>query len=432
MTSPAIKRIKILLICAALLFAVLAAGCAPSLPGNASQTEPPQTTADPVSEALPSEDESEPDEQTSGASENESDVSAESSGEDVSGADIESSSPSVEEGSVLYRSLSLPESSSVWTKTLASQMLGFCSGVTADVTSYVFEKSGFEVVLQSGFDKDPQDSSHTCAFTVGKGTILYGGGLRTVFLIAVRGTSGAEWISNFDFAPSHSNDTAYAENFLACAEDVVNKSSALFDEEEDPVIAVCGHSRGAACANLVGVLLNRTYPKENVFIYTYATPTTVRPGSGFDNSGQTNIFNFINPCDVVTKLPLEAWGFSRAGTDIVLKADEKEVAKVDAAVSALTSVAPTIADYYKTKHPLSPKSGSEKKTTFEVMTMLTGSLGSIIGISAAALQNIGGDSDFYPVVLLFNGPGGNGSLTVLMQHMPALYLVKISDLEEPD
>ena len=118
MTSPAIKRIKILLLCTALLFAVLTAGCAPSLPGNASQTESPQTTADPVSEALPSEDESEPDEQTSGASENESDVSDESSGEDVSGADIESSSPSIEEGNVLYRSLSLPESSSVWTKTI--------------------------------------------------------------------------------------------------------------------------------------------------------------------------------------------------------------------------------------------------------------------------------------------------------------------------
>ena len=69
MTSPAIKRIKILLLCAALLFTVLAAGCAPSLPGNASQTESPQTTADPVSEALPSEDESEPDDQTSGVSE---------------------------------------------------------------------------------------------------------------------------------------------------------------------------------------------------------------------------------------------------------------------------------------------------------------------------------------------------------------------------
>ena len=342
-----------------------------------------------------------------------------------------SESAVVEEGTVLYRSLSLPDSSATVSHLLATQMLGFCSLGSESIAAFLLESSGFELVFTSGFDKSPADDSHTCAFAVGKGTILYKGKLRTVFLIAIRGTQDAEWLSNFDFAPSHSNDTAYAENFLACADDVLSKTEDLLRAESDPLIAVCGHSRGAACANLVGVRLNQTFPSENVFVYTFATPTTVREAYGFDNSPHRNIFNYLNPCDIVTHVPLEAWGFGRAGTDIVLDADEAEVRRVKEAIAAFLPVAPTISDYYNVKHPLSSKDkNGESMTTYEIMKQLTGLFGNTYSPLQGALARVDKNGAYYPLITFFTGRTDSGGLSVsiLMQHMPATYMLAIQKL----
>ena len=347
-------------------------------------------------------------------------------------SEAESSEETVpEEGTVLYRTLSLPDSSETRSDKLASQLLGFCSLGSENVARYLMESAGFEAVLTSGFDKSPTDASHTCAFIVGKGTLLYRGSLRTLFLIIVRGTQDAEWLSNFDFAPSEDEHTMYAENFLACAEDVMTKTEPLLKAEDDPLIAVCGHSRGAACANLAGVLLNRDFPSANTFVYTFATPTTVREQEGFDNSPHRNIFNYLNPCDIVTKVPLEGWGFSRAGTDILLDADEKEIRRVSDSTDALLPIAPTIRDYYHTRHALTPSGKDEDGlTTYEVMKLLTGTFGNPTVSLSGPLASVDKSSVYYPVVSFFTGKteGGGLSLSVLLQHMPATYLLKIQAL----
>ena len=368
-----------------------------------------------------------------------------------------SEAPVLEEGSVLYRSMSIPDSSSAVSHRLASQLLGFCSLGSENVARYLLESSGFEVLVASGFDKSPTDDSHTCAFIMGKGTLLYKGALRTLFLIVVRGTSDAEWLSNFNFAPSEDEHTAYAENFLACAEDVLAKTEDLLKEAENPLIAVCGHSRGAACANLTGVLLNRSFPVENTFVYTFATPTTVREKEGFDNTPHVNIFNYLNPCDVVTKVPLEGWGFGRAGTDIFLEADEEAAKKVadsadavaavpaDGTPTTITMVADyaitqnagvtlsagqTIHDYYHTKHALN-SSGKDKDgmTAYEVMKRMADLFINPSMQLDGDLAAIDQKSAFYPLVTFFSGGSGTGlSLSVMMQHMPALYLLKIQGI----
>ena len=341
-----------------------------------------------------------------------------------------SEAPVLEEGSVLYRSMSIPDSSSSVSHRLASQLLGFCSLGSENVARYLLESSGFEVLVASGFDKSPTDDSHTCAFIMGKGTLLYKGVLRTLFLIVVRGTSDAEWLSNFNFAPSENEHTAYAENFLACAEDVLAKTEDLLKEAENPLIAVCGHSRGAACANLTGVLLNKSFPIENTFVYTFATPTTVREKEGFDNTPHVNIFNYLNPCDVVTKVPLEGWGFGRAGTDIFLEADEEAAKKVADSADAVAAVVPTIHDYYHTKHALN-SSGKDKDgmTAYEVMKRMADLFINPSMQLDGDLAAIDRKSAFYPLVTFFSGGSGTGlSLSVMMQHMPALYLLKIQGI----
>ena len=80
----------------------------------------------------------------------------------------------------------------------------------------------------------------------------------------IRGTNDGEWYSNFDFAPSHSADAVFAENFLFAAQNVFLSLDEILKGEENPLLLVAGHSRGAACANLLGVLLDAAYDPANV------------------------------------------------------------------------------------------------------------------------------------------------------------------------
>ena len=89
---------------------------------------------------------------------------------------------------------------------------------------------------QGNFDKADDDISHTCAYTLAKRTIAIGGVNRMLYVIAVRGTYGGEWYSNFDFAPSHTDNGAFAENFLFAAEDVLIGIKDYVDISENPFI----------------------------------------------------------------------------------------------------------------------------------------------------------------------------------------------------
>lgn len=96
-------------------------------------------------------------------------------------------------------------------------------------------------------------------------------------------------------------------------------------------VLVVGHSRGGAIANLVASELDDqrqpgTDEKEgeasfsevsNVYAYTFASPaTTVRPDAHSVCYG--NIFNIVNPSDIMPYLPLRSWGYERYGVNLYL------------------------------------------------------------------------------------------------------------------
>ena len=142
-------------------------------------------------------------------------------------------------------------------------------------TSALFEDMGFAVLQQEHYDKPVTDHSHTSAYTVAAGQASVRGETRNLIVITIRGTADGEWYSNFDFAAGTGNDCAYAENFYEAAEDIFASAKAALGKYESPVVLVTGYSRGAACANLLGVLLDEAYGKEDVYVYTFATPNTV-------------------------------------------------------------------------------------------------------------------------------------------------------------
>lgn len=102
-------------------------------------------------------------------------------------------------------------------------------------------------------------------------------------------------------------------------------------------VLVVGHSRGGAIANLVASELNDqaagTAPHtagenafgevSSVYAYTFAAPaTTVRA----DARGERyrNIFNIVNPSDIMPYVPLRTWGYERYGVDLLLPAVDDE------------------------------------------------------------------------------------------------------------
>ncbi len=330
--------------------------------------------------------------------------------------------------------VTLPDSSSTMSWDLANQLLSLASGYDQPGTAAVFAGAGFEVLTQVHFDKDPASGEHTCAFTIGKKTMTYQGRERTVILTAVRGTNGGEWYSNFDVLPSRDFALAEAENFLLTAKDVYAVLKPILDAETDPLILVCGHSRGAACANLLGTLVNADFGIENVFTYTYATPATVR----FDpNLACPNIFNFINPCDVVPMMPLSVWGFGRYGLDIILPGTSTEVKQVTDPMAVLSGTAPTLESYYNDRHSLKGAGlADDGMTVYEVMTSLGKMLadGGSVGVATGGAGAMSGfdmrllfmsqESDLYPFMQIVMGlvaENGEGMQRVLIRHIPSTY-----------
>ncbi len=337
----------------------------------------------------------------------------------------------------------LCRSSSYFSKSLALELLPYAASSGKTGTQTLLEREGFSVVAQKNYDKTSADQSHTCGFSIGKK--VYSNKYvseKALYLVCIQGTSGSgEWASNFDVSPSRSESPEYAENFLACAEDVYETLLPLLPDHTDfggePVIVVCGYSRGAAAANLLGILLDDSEDpavwKDNVFVYTFATPMTVCGEKCGDR--YPNVFNLVNPSDLVTMLPLSDWGFSRAGRDVMLS----EIAGAGDAAASLLSVlkplAPTLADYYGARHSLTSSGLSDGgMTAYELVpTVLDLLTGSANPMTLAKFMLMSPDSDLDPVRQLLTAEltnGGRLGKKVAAQHGDAVYLELITKLAE--
>lgn len=158
---------------------------------------------------------------------------------------------------------------------------------------------------------------------------------KTLLLVSVRGSYGAEWLSDVNMGnPAELDlDAADHEGFAMAAEEIVDaladRVTALSKERgtdapQDIAVLFTGHSRGAATANLAAsyaddmtTSLRTIAPLDGIYAYTFATPELTLMG----NTGEPlydNIFNILNPSDMVPRMPLAAWGFGRYGHDLWL------------------------------------------------------------------------------------------------------------------
>lgn len=159
-----------------------------------------------------------------------------------------------------------------------------------------------------------------------------------IIAIVVRGTPGnGEWLSNLnidDTGKGFGQDTH--EGFNKAAEKVTEAFAAYVKDNRIDLdharVLVTGHSRGASVANLIGARLDKgegvdysdgevtgKLSADRIYTYTFESPE-VTTSSDCDNSRYDNIYNIVNPEDVITRVPLSeaTWGYNRYGKDLVL------------------------------------------------------------------------------------------------------------------
>lgn len=151
-----------------------------------------------------------------------------------------------------------------------------------------------------------------------------------IIAVIVRGTPGnGEWLSNLNVADTLQNsDQETHEGFKSGALQVLRAlRSYVFDNGIDldkARVLIAGHSRGAAVSNILGARLDDglttdagTLSPDNVYTFTFESPNATRASNRSD-AKYGNIFNIVNPEDVVIKVPLGEWGYGRYGNDLAL------------------------------------------------------------------------------------------------------------------
>ncbi|MBM6774286.1 lipase family protein [Olsenella profusa] len=187
------------------------------------------------------------------------------------------------------------------------------------------------------------------------------GAQKLLTVVVVRGSYGSEWLSNIKIegeselagSGAGSGDEQDHLGFTLAANEIVadlERRAAEAGSGLERTYLFCGHSRGGAVANLLASYADDVSDGSraiataaDVRAYTFATPNcTSATGARLARYG--NVFNVLNPSDLVPELPLSSWGYTRYGCDVWLPgageaAFEARVAACTASYQASMGVA---------------------------------------------------------------------------------------------
>lgn len=205
---------------------------------------------------------------------------------------------------------------------------------------------GFDTVAWYNYGVSLNDSSDKVAYSIARKTLSDGSTLVTAFIRG--GGYGGEWASNFNLT-AEAMEEGYHGGFSAAAELVLAQLTETLEGISGPVkVWITGYSRGAATANLLAGKLDdyamttdRLAP-EDIFAYTFATPLGVLPVKDPAAERYGNIFNILNPGDLVTMVAPAAWGYGHYGVDKTfdVNADAAVLRSVDQAWDGLWAALP--------------------------------------------------------------------------------------------
>ena len=215
-----------------------------------------------------------------------------------------------------------------------------------DSLAAAYTKLGFGDVKNRYYDVDVGKAGDFVGWSTARKTITLNGKRTTIVALILRGGGyGGEWVSNLHTGAGHAHSGFIIPVHEVFA-DLKNYLAAAWQKGEQGVVKLWmgGYSRGAAVANLLAARVNKELPgleRENVFVYTFATPVALGPqdypdlqqdydnthnadGSLKESWGESNIFNIISSGDIVPHLLPEEWSFHRNGNDRFLPSSRNE------------------------------------------------------------------------------------------------------------
>jgi hypothetical protein len=175
---------------------------------------------------------------------------------------------------------------------------------------------GFEEYSAYNYNVSLNSATNKVAFTISNRNLTDDSKLLAVVIRG--GGYGAEWASNFYIGANGQHH----DGFSKASNDVLLEIQNYIDSKsiEGPFkIWLTGYSRGGAVANIVAARLNDLYNPNDIYAYTFGAPNSVMcDNEDVDEDVHNNIFNIVNPSDIVTVIPLSAWDFTRYGVNIML------------------------------------------------------------------------------------------------------------------
>lgn len=230
-----------------------------------------------------------------------------------------------------------------------------------------YTKLGFGDVKYRYYDVDVGKAGDFVGWSTARKTITLNGKRTTIVALILRGGGyGGEWVSNLHTGTGHAHSGFIIPVHEVFA-DLKNYLTAAQQKGELGVVKLWmgGYSRGAVVANLLAARVNRELSgleRENVFVYTFATPVALGPqdypdlqqdydnnhnadGSLKESWGESNIFNIISSGDIVPHLLPEEWGFHRNGNDRFLPSTRNEEELEDLNEMGKNDFGPTPLDF---------------------------------------------------------------------------------------
>ena len=201
---------------------------------------------------------------------------------------------------------------------------------------------GFQPLRYFHYDAPMDDEEDKAAFSFAEKRLQLGGKDTVLLALVIRGGNyGGEWVSNGNMGGGMNH-----AGFEAAANEIVKETEKRlksYPKDVNVKLWATGYSRSAGILNLVAAALDRSIAagesrlkKDGLFAYAFAVPANTKdPDAG--DAMYSNIFNIINPVDVILIVPFDAWGFRRYGVTKYLRFLEKgeEYDRLDATYAKL-------------------------------------------------------------------------------------------------
>lgn len=228
------------------------------------------------------------------------------------------------------------QSLSTMTLSLAFSAFGSSAGGEDDYSNK--SSNAKDLLLKLGVDEENiavnegytiKPTTDSIGVIAGNMPITLSDGDYTLVAIAVRGAGyGQEWASNFTLGLENQH-----RGFSEGKEQVLQFLKTYFEAQNISgavKLWITGYSRGAAVANLVagaiddGYVLDDdiSYELDDVFAYCFESPAGALIKDVEGKTTYNNIFNVINPNDIVPFVAPADMGFGRYGVDMFIPTAE--------------------------------------------------------------------------------------------------------------